>query len=77
MTDLYTKAVLTLIAICLAVIAFRGAVMETFIGQSGPVHVIVDRFPYQYGDAAIKVHCDNPVDPDAVRLMKHYGVTLC
>jgi len=43
MTDRYTKAVLTVIAACLAVIAFRDvAPVEKAAAQGGPVHVVVD-----------------------------------
>ncbi len=42
MTDKYTKAVLTVIAACLAVIAVRGTSVEKASAQSGPVHVVVD-----------------------------------
>jgi hypothetical protein len=59
MVDRFTKGVLTVIAICLVVIAVRGTAVEKVIAQSGPVHVIVDRILYQYGGAAIKVHCKN------------------
>lgn len=41
--DRYTKTVLTVIAACLLVIAFRGSnPVEKAYAQSGPVHVIVD-----------------------------------
>jgi hypothetical protein len=43
MVDRYTKSVLTIIAVCLAIIAFR---LSDPIGraeaESGPIHVIVD-----------------------------------
>jgi hypothetical protein len=58
MIDRYTKAVLTVIAVSLAVIALRGTAVEKAVAQSGPVHVIVDQFLYQYGPA-VKVSCDN------------------
>ena len=40
MVDRYTKAVLTVIAICLVVIAMRGSTVEKAVAQSGPVRVI-------------------------------------
>jgi hypothetical protein len=43
MVDRYTKCALTVIAACLAVLAFRDMRPITSAGaQSGPVHVIVD-----------------------------------
>jgi len=43
MVDRYTKAILTVIAACLVVIAFRDArPAGRAEAQSGPVHVIVD-----------------------------------
>ena len=52
MVDRYTKTVLTIIAACLVVIAFRGiGVVEKASAQSGPIHVIVDKvdqFAYQF-----------------------------
>lgn len=59
MTDRYTKAVLTVIAVCLAVIAARGISVERAVAQSGPIHVIVDQFLFQHGGSAIKVRCEN------------------
>lgn len=59
MIDRYTKAILTVIAVALAVIAVRGTAVERAIAQTGPVHVIVDQFLYQYGGSAIKVNCEN------------------
>ena len=42
-SDHYTKTVLTVIAGCLLVIAFRGAPpIGPAQAQSGPVHVVVD-----------------------------------
>jgi hypothetical protein len=41
MSKLYLNAVLTVIAICLAVIAFRETVAPAH-AQTGPVHVYVD-----------------------------------
>lgn len=59
MVDRYTKAVLTVIAACLVVIAVRGTGIGAAVAQSGPVHVIVDQFLFQLPGSAIKVHCDN------------------
>jgi hypothetical protein len=59
MVDRYTKAVLTVIAASLMVIALRGTGVGTAVAQSGPVHVIVDQFLFQHGGAAIRVNCDN------------------
>jgi hypothetical protein len=43
MVDRYTKCVLTIIAICLSIIAFRLlAPIDKAEAQNGPVHVIVD-----------------------------------
>jgi hypothetical protein len=70
MVDIYTKAVLTVIAGCLLVIAFRGAApigtanaqLGAQVGtQVGPTHVIVDRiasFALQYA-GPLKVNCQN------------------
>jgi hypothetical protein len=45
MVDRYTKGVLTIIAICLAIIAAKGLpFLRTATAQSGPVHVVVDEF---------------------------------
>jgi hypothetical protein len=58
MVDRYTKAVLTVIAGCLLMIAFRNAPsIGPAAAQSGPVHVIVDsvsQFAFQFVD--LKVH---------------------
>lgn len=58
MTDRYTKAVLTVIAGCLLVLAFRTAPpIGTATAQSGPIHVIVDSvgtYAFQFVD--LKVH---------------------
>lgn len=59
MTDRYTKAVLTVIALCLSIIALRGTEVERAVAQAGPIHVIVDQFLFQHGGSAIKVNCDN------------------
>jgi hypothetical protein len=51
MVDRYTKVVLTIIAACLIVIAFRDVAPEKALAQSGPVHVIIDsvnQFAYQF-----------------------------
>ena len=51
MTDWYTKAVLTVIAACLLVIAFRGVGSSPAQAQSGPTHVVVDSissYAFQY-----------------------------
>ncbi|MBR1302157.1 hypothetical protein [Bradyrhizobium sp. AUGA SZCCT0042] len=39
--DRYTKAVLTVIAVCLVVIALRGTVLEQAMAESGPLSVVV------------------------------------
>jgi hypothetical protein len=58
MVDFYTKCVLTVIAACLLVVAFRStAPIGPAAAQSGPVHVIVDsvsQFAFQFVD--LKVH---------------------
>jgi hypothetical protein len=52
MVDRYTKAVLTVIAVSLAVIAFREVVpVRKADAQNGPTHVIIDRaesFAFQF-----------------------------
>jgi len=58
MIDRYTKVVLTVIAVCLMVIAVRGMGTKRAVADS-PIHVIVDQFLYQYGGSAIKVNCEN------------------
>jgi hypothetical protein len=59
MSDRYTKTVLTVIAICLVVIAFQGRATDHAYAQTGPVHVIVDSvasFALQFaGPLAVKV----------------------
>lgn len=42
-TDNYTKAVLTVIAVALSVIAVRGAIPPAKAQSAGPIHVIVDQ----------------------------------
>lgn len=59
MIDRYTKAVLTVIAACLAVIAVRGLQPISAVYAQTPVHVIVDQFLYQLPGSAIKVTCEN------------------
>jgi hypothetical protein len=44
--DLYTKSVLTIIAVALSVIAFRGMIPSAKAQTDGPVHVIVDGVGY-------------------------------
>jgi hypothetical protein len=61
MVDRYTKAVLTVIAVSLAVLAFRGIGAEKAVAQSGEVHVIVDsvdKYAFKYSNA-IPVSCTN------------------
>lgn len=57
--DSYTKAVLTVIAVALSVIAFRGYVSPAKAQNDGPVHVIVDSvasYALQYaGPLAVRV----------------------
>jgi hypothetical protein len=61
MIDRYTKAVLTVIAICLAVIAIRGAQPISPALAQSPVHVIVDQvagFALQFA-GPLHVRCDD------------------
>ena len=61
MVDRYTKLVLTVIAGCLLIIAFRDLLPETAAAQSGPVHVIIDKaagFAFQFA-GPMQVHCEN------------------
>jgi hypothetical protein len=60
MADRYTKAVLTVIAICLAAIAFRDVpVVKNAFAEGGlPVHVVVDsvsQFAFQF--STVPVEC--------------------
>ena len=55
MVDRYTKGVLTVIAICLVVIAVRGTSVEKAVAELGPLHVTVDTILSQ----PINVHCEN------------------
>jgi hypothetical protein len=55
MVDRYTKGVLTVIAICLVVIAVRGTSVEKAAAALGPLHVTVDEILSQ----PINVHCEN------------------
>lgn len=58
MLDGYTKTVLTIIAISLAIIAGRGTVPEAWAQSGGPVHVIVDsvsQFAFQFTTVPVKV----------------------
>jgi hypothetical protein len=59
MVDRYTKAVLTVIAACLVVMATRGPLVDRAVAQNGPMHVIVDGFLNQFGNTAVKVNCEN------------------
>jgi hypothetical protein len=60
MVDKYTKAVLTVIAACLVVIAFRDAGLTgKASAQNGPVHVILDsvnQFAYQFVTLKVSQH---------------------
>jgi hypothetical protein len=52
----YNNAVLTVIAICLVVIAFRGTSVERAVAD-GPTHVIIDGYaPFLN---ALRVFCEN------------------
>ena len=55
MVDRYTKGVLTVIAICLVVIAVRGTSVEKAVAELGSLHVTVDTILSQ----PINVHCEN------------------
>jgi hypothetical protein len=61
MIDLYTKAVLTVIAACLVCIVLRDSpLVKQAFAQSGPVHVIVDsvsQFAFQF--TTVPVSCQN------------------
>jgi hypothetical protein len=51
MADTYTKVVLTVIAVCLALIAFRDATPIKTAKAENPTHVIIDSvatFAFQY-----------------------------
>ena len=58
MVDRYTKGVLTVIAICLVVIAVRGTAVERAVAELGPLHVTVDAILSQ----PINVHCENCIE---------------
>lgn len=55
MVDRYTKAVLTVIAVSLSVIALKGSIPSARAQSDGPVHVILDQIgpgpQFLYGDA--------------------------
>jgi len=58
MVDRYTKVVLTIIAACLVVIAFRNASISSQAQTAGPVHVIVDsvsQFAFQFTTVPVRV----------------------
>jgi hypothetical protein len=59
MIDRYTKAILTVIALCLVIVVIRGNPPTTTAhAQSGPVHVIVDsveQFAFQYVTVPVRV----------------------
>ena len=56
MSDRYTKIVLTVIAVCLVIIAFRAQpVATTANAQRGPVHVIIDSVSQSAYQVAIPV----------------------
>lgn len=51
MVDRYTKAVLTVIAVCLVILVFRTGPNTARAQYSGPAHVIVDKvqsFAFQF-----------------------------
>jgi hypothetical protein len=61
MIDYYTKAVLTVIAVCLGLLVVRGITGESAVAQSGQVHVIIDSAnssAFQYA-GPLRVTCDN------------------
>jgi hypothetical protein len=63
MIDRYTKAVLTVIAVCLVVIIMRDIpiVKQAAAQSGGPVHVVVDSvmsYAFQYA-GPLHVNCDS------------------
>jgi len=61
MIDRYTKAVLTVIAICLVWNIVAGTNVGRAVAQSGPVHVVIDSVSsYAFAYAGpLHVNCDN------------------
>lgn len=59
MIDRYTKAVLTVIAVSLSVIALRGSPLVSPVNaQDGPVHVVVDeveQFAFQFVTVPVRI----------------------
>jgi hypothetical protein len=59
MVDRYTKAVLTVIAGCLLVIAFRDiSPVRAATAEAGPMHVIIDRIT-SFSIQPLRVICQN------------------
>ena len=61
MVDRYTKIVLTVIALCLTVIAAKDLGVARAVAQTGPIHVVVDQvgqYAFQY-TLPLKVDCSN------------------
>ncbi len=59
MVDRYTKAVLTVIAVCMVFNLLRDAgAIKPALAQSGPVHVILDSvqsFAFQFATVPVRV----------------------
>ena len=52
MIDLYTKGILTIIAICLSILVIRDLNVSPATAQTGPQHVVVDQVdPYAFRNA--------------------------
>ncbi len=58
MVDRYTKVVLTVIAVCLVIIASRDLVPRASAQVEGPVHVVLDsvsQFAFQFATVPVRV----------------------